>query len=244
VRALTAVMALAGKASKGYAEDQEFMAETMGFTDEAFRKQMESVDFWLDTFEVAADKIKVAIYEGLVYSLRESIRTTEDFDKVVTEKTNSAANAVSLHVSMMVENIQTLGKAFKFARLVLGGWAIDLVKGKSSAEELAEAEEELSVAMEEGGVAAIEATESIKGVGDATKYTAEMTRELGERLDAFRAIDMAAMWESLMPPSEVMERWDAFYDLVETPELDLIWEQQMQNMEEDTLNFMASIIPG
>jgi len=47
-----------------------------------------------------------------------------------------------------------------------------------------------------------------------------------------------------MLPSELMERWDEFYNLVETPELDLIWEQQIGKMEKDTMDFMGTIIPG
>ena len=50
------------------------------------------------------------------------------------------------------------------------------------------------------------------------------------------------MWESLKPPSELMARWEEFYNLVETPELDLIWEQQMGNIEEDTQNFIGNLI--
>ncbi len=244
VRALTAVMALAGKAAKGYAFDQEFMKDTMGFTNEAFRKQMESMDFWIDTAEVAMDKVKIAFYEGLIFSLRESIRTTEDFDEKVTKATNDAANEVSLHVSTMVDVLGRLGKAWKATDEFMFGW-IDRLRGaKEESDELAEAEKKLAEAMEKGGVKAIEVAGPIEDVGDATKYTAEMTRELGERLDAFRAIDMAGMWESLMPPSELMARWDEFYNLVETPELDLIWEQQMSSMEDDTLKFISSIIPG
>jgi len=71
-----------------------------------------------------------------------------------------------------------------------------------------------------------------------TRATEIFTGRL-EELSEYKGI-----FDALTPPSELMARWDEFYNLVETPELDLIWEQQMGNMEEDTLNFMASIIPG
>jgi len=261
VRALTAVLALTGKAAKGFAYDQEFMTETMGFTDEAFSKQMESVDFWLDTFEVAADKIKVAIYEGLVGSLRESIRTTEDFDKVVTEKTNDAANAVSLHVSMMVENLQWLGKAFdtvkdatKPATFILGGWILRLLKGKDATKDLEEAMIKLRDAMLRGVPEG--AIEDIEGFAEANEYlkitideTLEPIDMMARATEIFRGrleelTEYKGIFDALTPPSELMARWEEFYNLVETPELDLIWEQQMSSMEEDTLDFMASIIPG
>jgi len=154
VRALTAVMALAGKASVGYAYDQEFLAEAMGFTDEAFTKQMESVDFWIETFEVAADKIKIAIYEGLTAQLRESISSAEDFDEKVTQATNNAANAVSLHVSMMVENLQWLGRTLKKTEkfFPIPGLIWRLIKGKDVTEELAEAMKKLNAALDAAGL--------------------------------------------------------------------------------------------
>ena len=146
-RALTAALALVGKASKGYAEDQEFMTETMGFTDEAFRKQMKSIDFWLETFEVAADKIKVAIYEGLVNSLRESISTAEDFDEKVTKATNDAANDVSLHVSTMVSSMTWLQRTLKKANLAFEQFIGAVPKGTERTDELTEATNKLRDAM-------------------------------------------------------------------------------------------------
>ena len=236
VRALTAVMALAGKASQGYAADQEFMKETMGFTDEAFMKQTESIDFWLDTFKVATDKIKIALYEGLIASLRESIRTTEDFDEKVTQATNDAANSVSLHVSTMVDILGKLGRAWKATDEFMFGW-IDRLRGvKQGSEELAEAEAVLIEAIEEGGRQTIIAAE-------AKLTLAERQAVLTRRVELL-SFSMEKVWRSLRVPSQVMAEWDALYDLVETPGLDLIWEQQMSSMEEDTLNFMASIIPG
>ena len=247
VRALTAVLALTGKAAKGFAFDQEFMNETMGFTDEAFIKQTESIDFWLDTFKVATDKIKIAIYEGLVASMRESIRTTEDFDEKVTKATNDAANAVTLHVSTMVETLGSLGKAWKKTDEFLFGW-IDRLRGaKEESDELTEAEKILAVAIKQAGInAKVAGEEGITPLSEATKKHSEEVKELYERWEKVSefARSMPLILESLKPPSELMARWDEYYDLVSTPELDLIWEQQMGNMEEDTLNFMASIIPG
>lgn len=242
VRALTSVLALTGKASKGFAYDQEFMADTLGYTDEAFKKQTESVDFWLETFKVATDKIKIAAYEGLVSPLRESIRTAEDFEEKVTAATNRTANEVSLHMSGIAEEVSWLTKAWKATDQFLFGWSDRVHDALNSTNSLAEAQLELEAALSRAGREAIAETGGIKGVGDATKYTAEMTRELLERRDELFAFKID--WEALKPPSELMARWDEFYNLVETPELDLIWEQQMVSMEEDTLNFMASIIPG
>ena len=242
VRALTAVLALTGKAAKGYARDQEFMAETMGFTDEAFKKQMESSDFWLETFEVAADKVKIAAYEGIISSLRESIRTAEDFDEKVTKATNDVANAVSLHVGGMVEIFGKLKKEVdrQFLPLII---LRDIVMGSvPGTDKLAEATEKLIWAQARAGKYGKDLIPIIEETGGVTEEAALQVSELYERWAELSAFQVD--WEGLTPPSELMQRWDDFYDLVETPELDLVWEQQMLNMEQDTLNFMASIIPG
>jgi len=203
---------------------------------------MESADFWLETFEVATDKIKVAIYEGLISQLRESIRTTEDFDKIVTEKTNSAANAVQLHVSTMVETLGTLAGAWKATDEFLFGW-IDRLRGaKEEGDELAAAEVILAEAIERAGIRAVTQTEQIIPLSEATDTLALRVEDVVARWKELSKFEIN--WEALKPPSELMARWEEFYNLVETPELDLIWEQQMFNMEEDTLNFMASVIPG
>lgn len=246
VRALTAVMALAGKASESYAFDQEFMTETMGFTDEAFRKQMESVDFWVETFETAADKIKIAIYEGLVFSLRESIKTTEDFDETVTEATNNAANAVSLHVSTMVDVLGGLGRAWKKTDGFLFGW-IDRLKGaKEGSDELAEAQILLTEAMARGGVEQIKATESIQGNTKAVEELAEETLTAAERMAmldvaavAFGQFRLDSQLEQLKQLAEETDDIAGEAILLEGQ-----WKSSMSNMKDDTLNFMASIIPG
>jgi len=243
VRALTAVLALTGKAAKGFSYDQEFMTETMGFTDDAFRKQTESIDFWLDTFGVATDKIKIAIYEGLVYSLRESIRTTEDFDEKVTKATNDTANNVSLHVSTMVDifgKLKTEVDRQIWPLLALKDMVFGTTKGT---DELAEAEERLRESLALAGVEQIITTDLTRYQSEAMLTQTERAGTLARAAELL-SFSMAKVWRDLRVPSQVMADWDALYDLVETPGLDLIWEQQMSNMEEDTLNFMASIIPG
>ncbi|MCK4826362.1 hypothetical protein KA005_62040, partial [bacterium] len=188
-------------------------------------------------------------------------RTAEDFDEIVTKRTNDAANAVSLHVSMMVENLQWLGKAFdivkdatKPATFILGGWVLRLLKGKDATEDLAEAQNKLRDAMLRGIPEG--AIEDIKGFEEANKHLKVTIDETLEPIDMmtrateiFRGkleelTEFEGIFDALTPPSELMARWEEFYNLVETPELDLIWEQQMSSMEEDTLAFMASIIPG
>ena len=94
IRALSGVMALGGKGARGFGDDLEFLQKVANFTDEAFKKQAESMDFWIETFKVAGDKIKIAAYEGMVAPLRETVSTAEDFDEKVTKKVNMFASAV------------------------------------------------------------------------------------------------------------------------------------------------------
>jgi len=239
VRALTAVLALTGKAAKGFAFDQEFMAETMGFTDEAFKKQTESIDFWIETAEVAADKIKIAFYEGLVASLRESIRTMDDFDERVTQVTNDAANNVSLHVSTMVEMFGKL-KAEVDRQIGPLLWLRDMVIGTTrSTDGLAEAEERLRKSLARAGKEQITST-------NLTYHHATAALTLEQRLDS---MGRTAKWITDNKLKIMREELDTIRESMEENEVeaDILayeWEKSMSGMEEDTLNFMASIIPG
>jgi len=80
VRALTAVMALAGEQADDFAYDLGLMEKALGSTDEAFSKQMESVDFWLEAFSVAGDKFKLSFFEGLVEPIKEGITSAKELD--------------------------------------------------------------------------------------------------------------------------------------------------------------------
>lgn len=80
VRALTAVMALAGEQADDFAYDLGLMEKALGSTDEAFSKQMESVDFWLEAFSVASDKFKLSFFEGFVEPIKEGITSAKELD--------------------------------------------------------------------------------------------------------------------------------------------------------------------
>lgn len=241
-RALTAALALVGKASKGYASDQEFLTEVMGFTDEAFKKQFESIDAWIEVAEVAADKIKIAFYEGLIASLRESIRTAEDFDEKVTKATNETASNISLYASIMGKAFGILGADVKRQLLPFQMFWDNIIEGKGATLGLAAAKIKLAEAIARSGHEIIITKEKTEELSDATDLLTRATRIYAIRLEELTEFE--GVLDALTPPSELMVRWEEFYNLVETPELDLIWEQQMSSMEEDTLAFMASIIPG
>jgi len=81
IRALSAVFGLAGKSAAAFAGDIELMGNAVGSTDEAVRKQMKTLDFWIRTGQNFAGRMKVAFYEGLVTPIRDTISTQEELDK-------------------------------------------------------------------------------------------------------------------------------------------------------------------
>lgn len=87
VRAVTGVMALGGEAAEDFADGLNTIRTESGQTEEAFRKQMESAGFWIDTLKTSIDKFKIAFIEGFTSPLLEGITTSEDLDKKVEELT-------------------------------------------------------------------------------------------------------------------------------------------------------------
>jgi len=80
VRALTGVMSLAGTSATSFAKDLNAMKHASGSTKEAFEKQMQSTQFWIDTAKNAFDKLKIAIVDGLTKPFRDSIKTGEELE--------------------------------------------------------------------------------------------------------------------------------------------------------------------
>jgi len=85
VRALTGVLALAGEQADAFAEDQIKMLNAAGATEEAFRKQMKTVDFWIETAKTSVDKFKIAFWDGFTTPLKEGIQSSEDLEKATQE---------------------------------------------------------------------------------------------------------------------------------------------------------------
>lgn len=218
VRALTAVMALAGEGAAGFAEDLVLVDDALGTTDEAFRKQTESVDFWMETFKFSMGRIKEAIYEGLTSELREAIRTTEDFDKKVTAATNRVANDVSLHMSGIAKEVGWLAKAWKATDKFLFGWSDNLRKTLDSTDALAESEAKLAEslfsmenALARSKYQAMLAAGEFGWLNDETKKLTEETKKATQIFEVLSGSEIK--WELLGPPSgliaEVEELADA-----------------------------------
>lgn len=110
VRALTGIMGLAGKSAFEFASDLALMENASGSTEEAFKKQMKSLDFWIKTGTNALEKMKIAFYEGMVSPIRDIISSQEDLDSVFESMTSSA--------KLLGETIGSVGRAFKYIQPV------------------------------------------------------------------------------------------------------------------------------
>jgi len=77
------------------------------------------------------------------------------------------------------------------------------------------------------------------------KATMDLTERTEELFDIWARAGELPMpyinWEALKPPSELLEEWDRLFSLVETPELDLQWEQFEQTADEAFANVMESM---
>jgi len=81
VRALSGVMGLAGTSAEEFAKDIRLMETSTGATNEAFVKQMKTVDFWATTIKNSINKIKIVFFQGITKSFREGINSADDFQK-------------------------------------------------------------------------------------------------------------------------------------------------------------------
>lgn len=77
VRALTATLALAGEQSGEFEKDLRLMQGAVGDTQEAFDKQMQSMDFWIKALGTAAKDAKISFYEGFVEPFKQGMQDAE-----------------------------------------------------------------------------------------------------------------------------------------------------------------------
>jgi len=111
VRALTGIMGLAGKSALEFERDLALMEKAAGSTEEAFKKQMQSLDFWINTATNALNKMKIAFYEGMVDPIRDVINSQEELDEVFASLTNTA--------KLAGEAMGTIGKGLKLLQPIL-----------------------------------------------------------------------------------------------------------------------------
>jgi TP901 family phage tail tape measure protein len=95
VRALSGVMGLAANDAVELAKDTGLMTDAWekgGQTQEAFAKQMESIDFWMETSKNTMNKLKIAFFEGLIDPARKGIKSAGELE----QKTGELVSATKL----------------------------------------------------------------------------------------------------------------------------------------------------
>jgi len=88
VRALMGVFALAGDKIEEFTDDVDLMRDAVvngNVTHEAFVKQLQNADAMLRTLKTILDKMKLAIWEGVVKPFQEAILNTDDVVKSMEE---------------------------------------------------------------------------------------------------------------------------------------------------------------
>jgi TP901 family phage tail tape measure protein len=85
IRALSGVMGLAANGAKEFSGDLERMANAAGASDAAFKKQMQSTDFWLTAIKNAIEKFKIGLFEGLTEGFFKGIKSQEEYQKKFEE---------------------------------------------------------------------------------------------------------------------------------------------------------------
>jgi len=193
-----------------------------------------------DVYGDLKEKIGDAITEN--ETIRESIvnikKAIEDF--LETGKIESWAADVSLYVDTAIQTHKGFWGALKKANEAFEQFIGAAPKGKEGVDDYAEAVRKLNEALERAGIEQIT-------TGDSTHYTAKAMLTAAERADIFaRAAEalsfkMEDVWYALRVPSEVMEDWDKLFAMVETPELDLAFDQFALSAEDNFANVMESL---
>jgi len=107
VRALTGVMALAGRAADGFEKDLGLMSNAAGSTDEAFKKNIDTFDTWLATAKVVSNKGKEAFYEGLINPIKEAVGSAEDLElaSIKLQKTMKTLGSVFGEIAVSIGSL-------------------------------------------------------------------------------------------------------------------------------------------
>lgn len=113
VRSLAGVMALGGKAAAGFAKDLSLMGSAAGSTEEAFGKQIVTMDAWMTTLKTGMDKVKIAFYEGFVESFKSGMTTTEELEtqiKKLMETTRALGNVIGSVAKVTMDLADAMSK--------------------------------------------------------------------------------------------------------------------------------------
>lgn len=193
-----------------------------------------------NTWRELQDEVGEAIIANEAY--KDSIKdiTKAIRELIETGKIRQWTADVMLYVDTLIETHKTFWGALKKANRAFEEFIGAVPKGTSNVDEYAEAMKNLREALDRAGIEQI-------NLGVGTKYTADEMLTLDERMAIINrraellAFKMEDVWDALRVPSELMAEWDALFALVETPELDLAFEQFAISAEDNFANVMESL---
>jgi len=107
VTALRTVLMLTSDSGKEFNSILEEMKNRAGATEEAFRKQTQTADFWLKTLGATFERMKIGFWEGITKPFKDSIKSTDDFKKKFEAWAKGA-------IEKATKFGETLGKIGKF----------------------------------------------------------------------------------------------------------------------------------
>lgn len=188
-----------------------------------------------NTWRELQDEVGEAIIGNEAY--KDSIKdvTKAIRELIETGKIRQWVADVMLYISMAIEVFGMLRKEIDRQLWPLKLFGKIVAGIGDDTEEYAEALIKLREALARAGIEQITATE-------LTHYQASEMMSAAESADIFArrakalAFSMEDVWDALRVPSEIMADWDALFALVETPELNLAWEQFIASQEEGHQN--------
>lgn len=137
VRAVSGVMALGGKGARGLADDLDFLRKTWGLTEEAFKKQMDSMDFWIETAEVSLDKFKESFYIGFVTPLKDGITSSDELDAATNELMDTfkelgtfVGTSFKVAFDGLIRNYETTKRTLGLVRIFTEGYFLTIKKNQ------------------------------------------------------------------------------------------------------------------
>jgi TP901 family phage tail tape measure protein len=130
-RSVTGAMALAGKQAQAFKDDLKGMADASGKTDEAFRKQMDSMDFWIGTLNTAVSKWKIAFYNGFTEPLKKGIKDSKELElqlRITQERFEETGRKAGETFKFLLANISAFQSALK-GPTGMADWAAKGISG-------------------------------------------------------------------------------------------------------------------
>ena len=196
VRALIGVMALAGSQMGEFILAEEQMAAAAGSTEEAFKKRMASVSFWMKTYKNMFDKMRIAIWKGFTDPMKKGIKSSEDFEKKIgslTKKLIKAGIDIGKSIQGIIQTIKGLKDIIiSTIKVLVVFWALKKLQAWSAAFRLAMIGASRNATMLGGAIKG--ASLAMRGLGAGVQIAAAafIGWEIGKVISKITGLEKAA----------------------------------------------------